>query len=111
MRERRKRGTVGRSRAVLVLERSLARAWFNRRTALRKVTGSFRVVRGAPCFREKRIEEPFGLLKAKAVGDGLGTLTEKRKDGGTLALQRAYVAGRCGRWKEELISTAGNRTA
>jgi hypothetical protein len=38
-------------------------------------------------------------------------LTEKRKEDGTAAFQRAYVAVRCGRWKEELISTAGKRDA
>ena len=40
-----------------------------------------------------------------------GSLTENRKSGGTLAAQRAYVVGRCGRWNEELISTQLNTVA
>jgi hypothetical protein len=41
----------------------------------------------------------------------LGSFREKRKAEGTAALQRTYVAGRCGRWKELLISTASKRAA
>jgi hypothetical protein len=41
----------------------------------------------------------------------LGILTENRNARGTLAAQRSNVETRCGRWKVELISTAGSTSA
>jgi len=40
-----------------------------------------------------------------------GSFTEKRKRAGTVAAQRSKVDARCGRWKVELISTAGKTAA
>jgi hypothetical protein len=40
-----------------------------------------------------------------------GNFTENRKSSGTASAHRAHVAGRCARWKLELISTQLNTRA
>ena len=82
---------------------ALAEAGVTRdRVDVMPVPGAFELPLGAMAFAKTR---RYSCVIA------LGTLTEKRNCRGTESAQRAYVCCRCGRWKEELISTTSKRVA
>jgi hypothetical protein len=64
-----------------------------------------------PDLLEERFDHSIRAVEPCLMGDGARQLDREAKARGTLAAQRSKVAGLCGRWKVELISTALNTRA